>query len=107
MVGAMKETVLPLGGRLEAASVPALQNQLNEASLLGSERVLVDMSGVKFIGSAALRAILVTAKRLGGKGGKLSIFAPPQIIQIFKVSGLDTVLSVHINRAQALEALLG
>ncbi len=106
MVSAMKETVLPLEGRLEAASVSALQNQLNEASLLGTERVLVDMSGVNFIGSAALRAILVTAKRLTGTGGKLSIFAPPQIVQIFTVSGLDTVLSVHLNRAQALEALL-
>jgi anti-anti-sigma factor len=107
MVGAMKEMVVSLGGRLEAASVPAIQNQLNEASLLGTERLLVDMSGVTFIGSAALRAILVTAKRLAGSSGKLSIFAPPQIVQIFKVSGLDTVLSVHIDRAQALETLLG
>ena len=103
----MREMVVSLGGRLEAASVPAIQNQLNEASLLGTERLLVDMSGVNFIGSAALRAILVTAKRLAGSGGKLSIFASPQIVQIFKVSGLDTVLSVHIDRAQALETLLG
>jgi len=106
MVGAMKETVLPLRGRLEAASVPALQNSLNEASPLGTERVLLDMSGVNFIGSAALRAVLVTAKRLAKTGGKLSIFAPPQIAQIFRVSGLDTVLLVHADRAQALEALL-
>ena len=107
MVAAMTETVLALEGRLEAAFVPTLQHQLNEAILVGTERLLVDMSGVSFIGSAALRAILVTAKRLAAAGGKLSIFASPQIAQIFSVSGLDAVLAVHVDKAQAREALLG
>jgi anti-anti-sigma factor len=106
MVSAMMETVLSLKGRLEAASVPTLQNQLDEVSPLGTERLLVEMSGVSFIGSAALRAFLVTAKRLAGTGGKLAILAPPQIAQIFAVSGLDAVLAVHTDRAEALKALL-
>jgi stage II sporulation protein AA (anti-sigma F factor antagonist) len=107
MVSAMMETVLSLKGRLEAASVPTLQSQLDEVSPLGTERLLVELSGVSFIGSAALRAILVTAKRLAGTSGKLAILAPPPIAQIFAVSGLDAVLPVHTDRAEALKALLG
>jgi stage II sporulation protein AA (anti-sigma F factor antagonist) len=107
MVGNMIETVLALEGRLEATAVPGLQHQLNEVSLLGNEHLLVDMSKVNFIGSAALRAILVTAKRLAANGGKLAVFAPSQIAQIFKVSGLDAVVPVHMNRMQASEALKG
>ena len=105
MVTCMAETVLQIDGRLESAAVPALQHRLSEASLLGTERVLLDLSRVSFIGSAALRAILVAAKRLGASGGKLAVFAPPQIAQVFTVSGLDTVMQVRGDLAQAREAL--
>jgi hypothetical protein len=42
--------------------VPSFQNQLSQATLLGNERLVLDLSGVSFVGSAALRVILVTAK---------------------------------------------
>jgi len=103
----MNETVLALDGRLEATTVPALEHQLNEVTLLGNEHLLLDMSRVSFIGSAALRAILVTAKRLGTVGGKLVVFAPPHVAQIFAVSGLDAVVPVRLSIAEAREALTG
>jgi hypothetical protein len=49
----MAETVLPLDGRLESSSVPSFQNQLSQATLLGNERLVLDLSGVSFVGSAA------------------------------------------------------
>ena len=101
----MSETLVQVDGRLESNSVPALQNRLTEASPLGSEKLLLDLSRISFIGSAALRAILVTAKRLGASGGRLAIFATPQIAEIFTVSGLDVVLPVRISLEQAREAL--
>jgi anti-anti-sigma factor len=104
---AMTETTLQLDGRLESTTVPAFERRLSEASLLGNERLLIDMSRVSFVGSAALRAILVAAKRLGASGGRLAIFAPPPIAQIFSVSGLDSVLPVHVSLSQAREALAG
>ena len=101
----MSETLLQVDGRLESNSVPAFQHRLSEASLIGTERLLLDLSGVSFIGSAALRVILVTAKRLGASGGKLAICAPPQVAQVFSVSGLDAVLPVRLSLDQAREAL--
>jgi anti-sigma B factor antagonist len=103
----MSETLLELDGRLESSSAPAFQRRLAEASPSGNERVLLDLSRVTFIGSAALRAILVTAKRLGPEGGRLAICAPPQIAQVFTVSGLDAVLPVRSDLIQAREALEG
>jgi anti-anti-sigma factor len=103
----MSETVVQPNGRLESSAVRAFQHQLNEAGLLGNEKLLLDLSRVSFIGSAALRAILVTAKRLGVSGGKLAICAPPQIAHVFAVAGLDAVLAVRLDMAQAREALAG
>ena len=103
----MIETILPLDGRLEAATLPALEHKLAEVTPLGNERLLVDMSRVNFIGSAALRVILVTAKRLAVGGGKLAVFAPPQVAQVFSVSGLEAVVPVFLNLDAAREALAG
>jgi len=107
MVTGMTETVLRIDGRLASTSVPAFQHRLSEASLLGTERLLLDLSRVSYMGSAALRAILVTAKRLAAAGGKLAVFAPPQIARIFQVSGLDAVMPVRGDLAQARDALAG
>jgi anti-anti-sigma factor len=103
----MSETLLELDGRLESSTAPAFQRRLTEASPSGNERLLLDLSRVTFIGSAALRAILVTAKRLSPEGGRLVVCAPPQIAQVFTVSGLDAVLPVRSDLSQAREALEG
>ena len=101
----MMESVLPLDGRLESASVKALEHQLTEATLLGNERLLVDMSRVSYIGSAALRAILFMAKRLAVAGGKLVVCGPPQVAKVFSVSGLEGIVPVFLDVAAAREAL--
>jgi anti-anti-sigma factor len=103
----MEETLVQLDGRLESGVVPAFQQRLSEAAALGTEHLLLDLSRVSFIGSAALRAILIAAKRLGTTGGNLAVFAPPQIAQVFTVSGLDAVLPVRGSLEQAREALSG
>jgi anti-sigma B factor antagonist len=103
----MSEVLVQVDSRLESSSVPAFQRRLTEACPLGTENLLLDLSRVSFIGSAALRAILMVAKRLAGSGGRLAIFAPPQIAEVFTVSGLDTVLAVRPSLAEAREALTG
>jgi anti-anti-sigma factor len=67
---------------------------------------VLDLSRVSFVGSAALRVILVTAKRLGVPGGRLAVCAPPQIAHVFVVAGLDAVLPVHVSMAEARAALM-
>ena len=103
----MSEVLVQIDSRLDSSSVPAFQQRLTDASPLGTEKLLLDLSRVGFIGSAALRAILMVAKRLAGSGGRLAIFAPPQIAEVFTVSGLDTVLAVRLSLAEAREALTG
>jgi stage II sporulation protein AA (anti-sigma F factor antagonist) len=101
----MSEVLVQIDSRLESSSVPAFQQRLTNASPLGTEKLLLDLSRVSFIGSAALRAILVAAKRLAAGGGRLAIFAPPQIADVFSVSGLDSVLPVRLSLEQARAAL--
>ncbi len=103
----MSESIIEIEGRLESTAVPGFARRLADACVLGNERLLIDLSRVSFIGSAALRAILIAAKNLTASDGRLAIFAPPQIAQVFFVSGLDAVLPVHQSLADAREALVG
>ncbi len=103
----MAETIVQPNGRLDSAAVPGFERQLADVSFLGNERLLVDLSRVSFIGSAALRAILATAKRLNARDGRLVVFAPMEIAQVFAVSGLNALIPVHLSLAQAREALAG
>jgi hypothetical protein len=79
MVSVMAETILQLDGRLESSSVPSFQNQLSQATLLGNERLVLDLSRVSLIGSAALRVVRV----------RRPVCAARQIAQVFVVAGLD------------------
>jgi anti-sigma B factor antagonist len=104
MFSGMAETVLQLDGRLESSSVPTFQNRLSQATLLGNERLVLDLSRISFVGSAALRVILVTAKRLGVSGEQLAVYAVPQIAQVFAVAGLDALLPVDVSLDEARAA---
>ena len=68
----MSEVLVQIDSRLDSSSVPAFQQRLTDASPLGTEKLLLDLSRVSFIGSAAVRAILVAAKRLTASGGRLA-----------------------------------
>ncbi len=105
MIG-MSETVVQLVGRLDSSSVARFQQRLAEASVSGTEKLLLDLSAVNFIGSAALRAILVAAKQLSASGGKLAIFTSSQIADVFIASGIDAVLPVRTSLEQARNELI-
>ena len=94
-------------GRLDAGAVPAFERQLAEASFLGNERLLVDLSRIDFVGSLALRSLMTFARKLGSTGGKLAVFAPPAVAQVFITSGLNEVIPVHHTLAQTRAALHG
>ena len=56
------ETIVQAPGRLGAGAVRDFERQLAAASLLGDERLLVDLSMTGFITSMALRSLLTMAQ---------------------------------------------
>ena len=65
--------------------------------------VVIDFSGVSFISSAGLRAILFAGKGLSQRKGKLALCSFPESIQeIFAISGFNRILSIYDTQESAL-----
>ncbi len=71
----------------------------------GEDRILVDFSGVDFISSAGLRVLLMVAKELKAKSGRIELCSMRAYLkEVFEVSGFDAIFPIHEARADGLAA---
>jgi len=100
--------VLTVEGELDIATAPTLKESLTAALDSGATRIVVDLSGVTFMDSVSLAAILHARRRLSG-GGRLVCVTPAgsYIRLIFEIAGGVTLLHVFETRAAAVDALAG
>ena len=98
-------TKVILDGRLDIEGAAAIDLQMNV--IAGSKKaVLVDLQKVSFLGSMGLRALLAPARAIKGRGGKIVLFAPNEMVEkVLKTSGIDTLIPVHHELESALAAL--
>jgi len=90
-----KDTVVvTVKGRIDAVTAPEFEKQLADQMAAGEKMFLLNFSGLEYISSAGLRSILVTAKQLKAKEGKL-FFAELQrtVKDVFKISGFGSLFA--------------
>jgi anti-anti-sigma factor len=94
-------------GRLDSTSSPVLEKQALDYIDGGSRRLLLDFVDLQYISSAGLRAALTVAKKMTAAGGRLALCClSPQIIEVFEISGVDTILDIHPTAESAAARLL-
>ena len=68
--------------------------------------MLVDLSGVEYISSSGLRALMMAAKQSKASSGRLAVAAlNPVVKEIFAISRFSYVVTVFETLAEALAAL--
>jgi anti-anti-sigma factor len=98
-------TKVTLDGSLDITGAAAIDMRMNLVA--GSSRkVMVDLEKVSFIGSMGLRTLILPARAVTGRGGKMLIFGPnPLVSDILRTSGLDTVVPIFHDYQAALDSL--
>jgi anti-anti-sigma factor len=98
-------TKVVLDGRLDIDGAAAVDLPMN--IIAGSRKsVLVDLQLVSFLGSMGLRALVVPARAIKSRGGKIVFFGPIELVEkVLKTSGIDTLIPVHHELQNALAAL--
>ncbi len=95
-----------VAGRLESSTASSFEQDVNEKAASNTGPLLIDMSNLAYISSAGLRAILLLTKAAQSKGVKLVLCSlPPQIEEVFKISGFDRIITIHPSRKDAISAL--
>lgn len=94
--------VVKVKGRIDAVTAPEFEKHLADLVAAGEKIFLLNFSGLEYISSAGLRSILVTAKQLKAKEGKLS-FAGLQnsVKDVFKISGFGSLFKIYDTEAEA------
>mgnify|MGYP001226951489 CR=1 FL=1 len=75
------------------ASIEADKTFLKSFSEAGADNIVFDLEGVDYIASGFLRLCLSAASKVE-KGNFSVINTDPQIIKVYKIAGLDSVLKV-------------
>lgn len=94
-----------LDGSLDIAGASAIDMQMN--IIAGSRKaVLIDLAKVTFIGSMGLRSLVLPARAIKNRGGKIALLNPNEnVAQVLKTSGIDTLLPVYHDLETATAAL--
>ena len=104
-------TVLRLTGSLDANTQNILEGKAREAVGSGAEYLILDMSGVEYLGSAGMRAIhaitnLLSPEDPSIRSAHLKVLNPsPAAAKVFKTLGFDSFIDIHENINEAIAAL--
>ncbi len=97
--------VLVVNGRIEMTTADAFCERLL-ALLAGDHSLVIDFSGVDYISSAGLRALMVGAKQARAAGSRLAVAAlQPVVLEIFQISRFDKLLPCHPSVDAAVAAV--
>src|SRR4051812_24765054 len=98
--------IVDVSGELDLATAPTLGQRIRRPLFWeGTERVVVDLSGVGFIDSSGVTALLLSESHAGALGLTLVFVCPEgDVMRRLRIYGLDTRLRNYPTRELALEA---
>jgi anti-anti-sigma factor len=95
-----------LSGRMDIMGVEAIAVPFAALAATDTRRVIVDLSGVEFIASIGVRAILQNARAHRMRGGGLVLLAPqPLVEEVLQSAGVTNVVPIAPDLAAARAAL--
>jgi anti-sigma B factor antagonist len=98
-------TSVAVEGRLDAATVPTLEQALQRLLFDGQAKLVVDLGSVNYISSSGLRALLTTRRQARSRGGDVYLCTlHPRVKEIFEMVGFMSVFGVYATRDEAVAA---
>jgi anti-sigma B factor antagonist len=88
--------VVVLTGEADSTTVQLLREVLAEQLETGARLLTVDASGLSFLDSASMRVLVLAARALRGRHGRL-VFARPQpvVARLLEITGADRLLDAR------------
>ncbi|MGH2523796.1 MAG: STAS domain-containing protein [Anaerolineales bacterium] len=91
-------------GRVDTAVAGAVEAAFNGLFDEGHTRVVADLSGVTYMASSGLRALLLSWRRAGTLGGGVELAGVNDRVQdVLSMAGLDQVFRFHATAQEAVE----
>ncbi len=97
-----------LSGRMDVAGSQQIDRKFADLTAPPSRAVIVDLSKVGFLASVGIRTLLINAKALQARGGRMVLLNPDvSVARVLELSGVDVTISVFRDLQAARAALAG
>jgi anti-sigma B factor antagonist len=101
-------TVLEVGGEIDVYTAPMLRERLVAIVEAGARSVIVDLSRVEFLDSTGLGVLVGGLRRMRGIGGGFAVVCDEErLLKIFRITGLDQILSMYPSVDAAVAGTVG
>ncbi|MEI8164611.1 MAG: STAS domain-containing protein [Betaproteobacteria bacterium] len=99
---------ITISGRLDILGTEEIATKFSALAASAQRRVIVDLTGVTFLASIGIRAIITNAKALQQRGGKLVLFVGENasVSKTLDATGIDDLIPMFANADQAEVAAL-
>ncbi|MGY2710297.1 STAS domain-containing protein [Thermostichus sp. MS-CIW-28] len=97
--------VFHLTGLLDAFSEPVFVKVVTKYLEEGSPNLILDLTGIDFIDSSGVGALVQLAKLVQGRAGVFQVVSNPRITQTVKLVRLEKFLSLRNSLQEALDRL--
>jgi anti-sigma B factor antagonist len=87
------ETILELTGELDMASATLLRTEIEAALESDAQRVVLELSELKFIDSTGIRTLLNARQQSSGSPGRLTIRGAQGLVEkVLGIAGIDAII---------------
>ncbi len=99
----LRNVVLAVAGEMDAVTVPQFRDALLQQASAAGRRVVVDLSGLRLMDTAAIHVLVSVNNRVMAGGGLLVLAgAQPTVARVLSLAGADEVMPVVGSVAEAL-----
>jgi len=98
-------TKVNLSGKLDIVAAQQIDMKFNLVAG-GKRKVIVDISNVSFLASIGIRTIVLGAKTVKSKGGKMVLLKPTTDVEkVLVTGGIDTIIPILADLDSAITAV--
>lgn len=97
--------IFTLEGRIDTPSATKLDDVLQNAATSGKNKMILDMSEVKYISSSGLRTLADVLTKNQDAGGDLKLVGlNKKVLRVFQIIGFDNFFSMYDDVKTAIAA---
>ena len=88
--------MIKLSGKLDIIGTGEIETKFTGYCSGENVRVIVDLSGVDFLASIGIRLLMLTAKSVTKRGGKMVILNPiPDVKNVLETTGIPAIIPIY------------
>ena len=99
---------ISITGRLDVPGTDAISTRFAALAASSQHRIVVDLTGVSFLASMGIRALVVNAKAQLQRGGRLVLFVGENsaVTKVLESTGIDSLIPMFPDMTEAENAAL-